>query len=220
MDKSSIWTIGLGTLTISASSAFFTGLYGVIRNTQHTGLLVGTAALNSGITAATFFSFREFVTSPVLTRVAPWAQYAYRRRELDIESPSDVLTSPSVNMSIEDLRTNKLLDSAIAGAVTGGLLRGLKSGRRAVLSGILTAGAVCTLLQYGCNEISLARLRYISRLQEGNRPAQLLKTVGLLPVSDEEYLNKMERTREVYLKRIAELERQVEEEKVLKGFRP
>jgi len=42
---------------------------------------------------------------------------------------------------------------------------------------------------------------------------QLLKTVGLIPVSDEEYLAKLKRTREVYLKRMVELEQQVKEEK-------
>ena len=42
---------------------------------------------------------------------------------------------------------------------------------------------------------------------------QLLKLVGLVPVSDEEYLTRLKRTREVYLKRMVELEKQVEEEK-------
>ena len=41
---------------------------------------------------------------------------------------------------------------------------------------------------------------------------QLLKLVGLVPVSDEEYLTKLKRTREVYLKRMVELEKQVDEE--------
>ena len=42
---------------------------------------------------------------------------------------------------------------------------------------------------------------------------QVLKVFGLAPVSDEEYLAKLKKTREVYLKRMAELEKQVEEDK-------
>ena len=71
---------------------------------------------------------REFCVSPILTHVAPWKQYVYRRRELGIgNSSDDVLSPPSEKLSWTDLRTNRLLDSGLAGAVTGGLLRGLKS---------------------------------------------------------------------------------------------
>jgi hypothetical protein len=91
------------------------------------------------------------------------------------------------------------------------------------------------VLQYACNELGIVKLRYVSNSQEENRllitqpssklqngklvnePSgsifqQLLKLVGLFPVSDEEYLTKLKRTREVYLKRMVELEKQVEEE--------
>ena len=112
------------------------------------GILVGSAAINSGITAGTFFSeqhppiktnlahfflfvplgIREFCISPILTHVAPWKQYVHRRRELGISnSLDDVLLPPSEKLSLSDLRTNRLVDSGLAGAVTGGLLRGLKS---------------------------------------------------------------------------------------------
>lgn len=104
---------------------------------------------------------------------------------------------------------------------------------------MLTAGAFCTLIQFGYNELSIARLRYISRLQDENRSAVdistpipqravqelsgsffqvAMKMVGMAPVSDDEYLAKLKRKREMYLKRIATLEQQVEEEKVTEGF--
>lgn len=230
MERSPWWTVGVGTVTISASSALVTGIYSIFRNTPQS--LVGTSALNSGITAATFFSFREFVVSPALNRIAPWQQYAYRRRELGIESSEE--GSMSSGHSVPNLRTNKLLDSGVSGGITGGLLRGLLSGRRAAVSGMLIAGAFCTLMQFGYNELSVARLRFISRLQEENRSAVdivtpipqraakelsgsflqvAMKMVGMAPISDDEYLKKLKRKREMYLKRIAALEQQVEEEK-------
>jgi len=231
MEKS-LWTVGLGTITISTTSAFVTGLYGIVRNTPRLGILVGTAAINSGITAGTFFSIREFGISPVLIHVAPWKQYEHRRRELGIGN--DAPTSEKISWS--DLRTDKLFDSGVAGSITGGLLRGLKTGRHAIVSGAVTASAACIVLQYACNELGIARLRYISKLQEENKSLttqpsfnlqngkqvyeapgsvfeQLLKAVGVIPISDEEYLVKLKRTRDVYLKRMVDLENQVEEEK-------
>jgi len=155
----------------------------------------------------------------------------HRRRELGISNSRD---DPhfSENISWSDLRTNRLLDSGVAGAVTGGMLRGLKS-RRAIVPGAITASVACVLLQYACNEIGIARLRYIVKFQEENKiqpsfktqngkqlyePSgsvfqQLLQAVGLIPLSDEEYLAKLKRTREVYMKRVVELEQKVEEEK-------
>lgn len=111
------------------------------------------------------------------------------------------------------------------------------AGPRAILPGALTAGALCTILQMAYNELGVARLRYISRLNEESSlplPAtgspshvsppitqkaaksfsdKILTTLGLQPVSDEEYLTKMKKTREMYIKRIVELEAQLEIEK-------
>lgn len=112
----------------------------------------------------------------------------------------------------------------------------LQAGRHTIVSGAVTASTVCIVLQYACNEIGIAKLRYVSKSQEENKSLitqpssklqngkqvyepsgsvfqQLLKLVGLVPVSDEEYLTKLKRMREVYLKRMVELEKQVEEEK-------
>ena len=118
----------------------------------------------------------------------------------------------------------------------------LQAGRHTIVSGTVTASTVCIVLQYACNEIGIAKLRYVSKSQEENKSLitqpssklqngkqvyepsgsvfqQLLKVVGLFPVSDEEYLAKLKRTRDVYLKRMAELEKQIEEEKNTKMSR-
>lgn len=94
---------------------------------------------------------------------------------------------------------------------------------------------VAAILQYSYNEINLSRLRYISKLKQENRTAVpkpvikprnsppsleptetwmevFLKTIGMTPVTDEEYIAKMKKTRNVYLKRIHELEVQLETE--------
>ena len=95
--------------------------------------------------------------------------------------------------------------------------------------------AVAATLQYTYNEINLSRLRFISKLNQENRTAVpkpvirpqntpsnpeptenwmdvFLKAIGMTPITDEEYVVKMKKTREVYLKRIHELEMQLETE--------
>lgn len=92
----------------------------------------------------------------------------------------------------------------------------------------MTAAAICVLLQYAVNEADIARLRYISR-QRGTltgqppdtlapeRPPSLtqriIRAVGIRKMTEDEYLEKMKKTRDHHLQRIAELERQLEAER-------
>jgi hypothetical protein len=46
-----------------------------------------------------------------------------------------------------------------------------------------------------------------------------MKLFGVIPISDEEYLRKLKHSREIYLRRIAVLEKRVEEDKMLIGLR-
>lgn len=110
------------------------------------------------------------------------------------------------------------------------------AGLKATLPGALTVGAVCTALQYGYNETTILRSWYSPNPQQKlpateklatqiTEPAlnqiteppwqSLMKLFGLVPISDEEYLDKLRRSREIYLKRITVLEKQIEEEKPL-----
>ena len=115
------------------------------------------------------------------------------------------------------------------------------AGRSAILSGSLFGGALCVFLQYAFNEANITRLRFISERQatngnavvrepsvrskyqtsESTHPepgpwASLLQLVGLKSISDEEFLERLKRRREVFQGRIAELEKQAEEERVMK----
>lgn len=175
---------------------------------------------------------------------APWTQYERRRRQLGLSSSNDS------ELTWSEIRTNKLLDTAVSGAAAGGLLRAwrctlslfllfnvtnwTKAGLRSILPGAISAAALCTILQLAYNEAAVARLRYVSKLKEtGQMPVapnppppdsseripvaqRILTALGLIHVSDEEYLLKLKRTRAVYQKRIIELEQQSEAEREFK----
>lgn len=128
-------------------------------------------------------------------------------------------------LSWSDFRMHKTLDTGISGVLAGGILRGWKSGPRAVLPGALTAGAICTGLQLAYNELGILRLKYISRHANHSHSTppptptvvpmleRILISFGMQPISDEEYLRKLKNTRDKHLKRIEQLEQQLEAEK-------
>ncbi|KAL9715419.1 hypothetical protein Ac2012v2_002082 [Leucoagaricus gongylophorus] len=129
MDKSASWTVLQGTLSISALSATTIGLRAIFKGHEHPGFLASSAALNSGITATTFFALREYIVSPVLVHTVPLEQYERRRRQLGISQNSLETDSSNTNSSsphFSSIRNQKILDSALSGMATGGLLRGLK----------------------------------------------------------------------------------------------
>ncbi|KAH9484369.1 hypothetical protein JR316_0003850 [Psilocybe cubensis] len=221
-------------MQVPATSAFVSGTYASIRKLPHPGFMALTAAANSGLTGVSFFGCREFLVSPTLNRLAPWSQYAHRRQEAGRPLSQDPYSS-NTPVSLSDLRTNQLLDSAISGASVVGVFHAI-SRKPGVIPVMITAGTVCTLLQYGFNELNIIRLNYISKLREENRPAiadpssriqnnsaplegsvhlleSLLGFVGFKPMPDEEYLEKLKKTRDSHLRRIAALEQQVRDER-------
>ncbi|RDB22273.1 hypothetical protein Hypma_010602 [Hypsizygus marmoreus] len=226
MEESATTTVIQGTLITSGVSAFISGLYGISTRNPRYGFIAAAAAINSGVTAVTFFGIREYLISPLLVSTLPWPQYVRRRRELGINDASDDSSSALGPPTWSDLRQHKTLDTGISGVLAGGALRGWKSGPRAIVPGALTIGAVCTLLQLAYNEIGITRLRYVSGLngtlsvpKSSSPPSKSLSQrflglLGLQAVTDEEYLAKMKTTRDSHVKRIAELERQIQQEQV------
>ncbi|PFH51730.1 hypothetical protein AMATHDRAFT_46899 [Amanita thiersii Skay4041] len=200
----------LGNLFLATLSAFATGIYGISIRHPNYGTLASAAALNSGITAATFFGLREYAISPLLASTLPWLQYVRRRHELAVD-PSSLTPAP---LSWSEKRTQKLLDSGLSGAATGAILRGWKSGPAAMLPGAITTSTICILLQYAFNEAGIARLKYLAEQQcTPDESASLMEramgSFGLRRISDEEYLETMIKQRAAHLKRIQVLERDV-----------
>lgn len=86
----------------------------------------------------------------------------------------------------------------------------------------------CVLLQAAYNELGIQRIKYVSKLSQQPGPnavtpevptkpsltTRLLGVLGVRSLSDEELLVKFRRERENYLKKIEELERELEADKV------
>ena len=108
------------------------------------------------------------------------------------------------------------------------------AGSAAILPGAVTAATICVLLQYAVNEARIARLRYISQqdrtstfqlpvdpsLQHisATEPSptimqRITHAMGIRKMTEDEYLERMKKTRDHHIRRIAELERRLEEER-------
>ncbi|KAG9226174.1 hypothetical protein CCMSSC00406_0005085 [Pleurotus cornucopiae] len=227
MDPTAVSTIAQGTLVLhlpAAISAFVTGLNGIWRRHPNYGILAGAAAMNSGLTAFTFFGIREFAISPLLVSSLSTKEYQRWRRALEPLSSDIAEQSP---VSWGDLRRQKLLDSAVSGALTAGSLRALKTGPKGILSGAVAGATVCAILQYSYNEIGVQRLKYITRPQSSqSKPTtpvddktsvfeRVLSSLGIDRVPDDKYLIMLKDRREKHLRRIQELEAQIAQEESL-----
>ncbi|KAI5822153.1 hypothetical protein K523DRAFT_367217 [Schizophyllum commune Tattone D] len=161
----------------------------------------GLAAANSGLTAATFFSLRELVIRPLLR---------------------DHIPPPST------VRRENLIESGLSGALTGGLLRGIRSGPPAAVSGALILGTLTTSLQYAFNAVraspppsssaSIPTSSYdpTSPVSSNTSPAPktpthrltdaLLALFGVYPITLEEQIASLKRKRDAHVRKIREIE--------------
>ncbi|KAG1756441.1 uncharacterized protein EDB91DRAFT_1041305, partial [Suillus paluster] len=214
------------------------GLYGVLKS-QPPGPLFLFSAMNSGIASATFFSIREYLIGPALVLSMPGKQYELRRQRLKEAkegAPADVS-----RLTWGDLRSRKVLDSSISGALAGGVLNTWKRGRSGTVPGLVTGAVMCGLLQWAFNEFDILRITHISRVAHTPpvptipatpapteyRPPSLPVTTPELPksltdqifamlghkISDEEYLDRMKAQRDNHLRRIEQLERERDEKR-------
>ncbi|KAI0691039.1 hypothetical protein BC835DRAFT_1279928, partial [Cytidiella melzeri] len=123
------------------------------------------SAYSSSITGATFFSFREYVVGPL--RVL----YVDGSQDLRQNGGVEGSTQRNRHLSWSEMRTHKLLDSSISGALTGGLLYSFRRGSKGIIPGATTAGLVCTLLQLIYNESTVLRVKYVSQKLAETRPS-------------------------------------------------
>ncbi|EKM55194.1 uncharacterized protein PHACADRAFT_195221 [Phanerochaete carnosa HHB-10118-sp] len=208
---------------VPGSAALISSVYGAYKGYNIYTLATATA-VNSGIAGATFFSFREYIVSPLLLSALSSGQFLRRRQEL--EDKKGKQPERNEKLSWSHMRLHKLPDTALSGALTGGVLNAWKRGPAGIVPGVVTASLLCSLLQLGYNELGVMRIKYVSRkLEEAHKPPasateivtlppepskptlqRVFEWMGMPKISDEEYLKKLYAKRADVLRRIAEIE--------------
>lgn len=126
-------------------------------------------------------ALREYVVGPVLVYTMPRETCIKRRNSLRAEQGMQSASTSSDSVSFSQMRSHKVLDTAFAGAGTGGILNAWRraivtfmsiqmtdcllcaGGRPGVLPGALTAGLICTMAQLVWNELNVMRVQYVSQ---------------------------------------------------------
>lgn len=185
---------------------------------------------------------REYLVSPLFVSIFNTNQYIRQRRAQPTETNASQEHLPPPTFSEMRLTRipDTAASGAIAGALLTSwkcmpsprsrtlsqLLRCSLVGYRRALPGAITSALFCATLQLVGNEFSVQRVKYVSRRQTPNQAAPTAKTlpseswtqllfrsIGFQRVAQDEYLSRLKRERDAYLVRIAELEKQIEEEK-------
>ncbi|KAH7889640.1 hypothetical protein F5I97DRAFT_566246 [Phlebopus sp. FC_14] len=242
MDPSAPQTVTKGVLITSSVCGVAAALYGLFKG-QSPGKLLLFSVVNSGIAAATFFSTREYVVGPALVLTHPGREYQLRRHKL--VQTAGVVVHGEHTPTWDDIRKSRLIDSAVSGAFTGGILNAWKRGRPGLISGLGTGALMCTLLQWTINEFRIFRLSRLSQSlaapietaapnteSDSTRPQPRARAspsafkytafetaswsdsiLSMLSrrISDEEYLRRLKAQRDAHLRRIEELEKELDQ---------
>ncbi|KAF4576700.1 hypothetical protein EYR36_004679 [Pleurotus pulmonarius] len=194
MDPTAVSTIAQGTLVFhlpAAISAFVTGLNGIWRRHPNYGILAGAAAMNSGLTAFTFFG--KSLCFPV-------ASIVFRRilKKLLDSAVSGALTVGSLRA----FKTGPkgILSGALAGATVCALLQ----------YGYNEIGV--QRLKYITRPQS-SQSKPATPVDDNTSVFdRVLSSLGIDRVPDDKYLIMLKDRREKHLRRIQELEAQIAEE--------
>lgn len=139
---------------------------------------------------------REALVSPLLVSSLPWREYQRRRIQIGLKPLAGDDFSSEQTEAIQrigittwrDIRTSYLLDTFLAGGITGGILNSIRRGlTHRVLASLsnrnlggpsvlapsfITSGLICCIAQYSFNELSVQRLKYLSRAEVRSHSAK------------------------------------------------
>ncbi|RDX56469.1 hypothetical protein OH76DRAFT_389373 [Lentinus brumalis] len=218
MDPATPVHIAKCAVATSIATGTFTAIHALYRGSRHPTPLALSAAVNGGIAGTLFFSIREVLVTPLL-------------RTVSYSTPNQGSSSAPSLQSWSQMRMHSLPDSALSGAITGGVLNAWQHGRARILSGARTGAIICTVLQLGYNELGVMRVKFVSRKIKETRPPadvvpvsdaptpvsdpsrlsifdRLVRVIGFRKLTDEEYLEALKKQRDEALARIAVIERE------------
>lgn len=161
-----------GTATATAVGFMSGGAYGFIARGMNPIVTAASMGLNFGIVSLGFFSIRELIVSPLLVKNLDWEEYVRRRHAFATDEPS---SSSRPVPTLSKMRTEGLLDTALAGACVGVVLNSARRGARGIIPGAITVSSAFSGLQYVANSLHIARLQYLT--------AQKREAVAVMPPS-------------------------------------
>ncbi|KAM5534055.1 hypothetical protein V8D89_012236 [Ganoderma adspersum] len=216
MDPATPVNVAKGAVLTSIAAGTFTAVHSLYRGSRHPTPLALSAAVNGGIVGTLFFGIREAVVRPMLSH-SGYITHSTR--------------SPSSQPSWTHIRMHNVPETAVSGALTGGIVNAWRNGVSGIWAGARTAGIICTVLQFGLNELTVMRVKFVSRKMQESHSApeiaslpldkleeprtsivdRLMAVIGFTKLTDEEYLKVLKKQRDEALARISILEHERKE---------
>ncbi|OCF42023.1 hypothetical protein I317_04109 [Kwoniella heveanensis CBS 569] len=166
-DPESPLFVAKGVLSTGALGALTGASIGVVRNQNPFALSINMT-INLSIAGLTFFSIREYLVSPLLLSIDLTPSHTRRYTNLLNLSEKQLGKLPSTSaqaqaQSLTEVRLDRVADSALAGALTGGVLSAAFRGRATFGKAALTSSLIASALQLGVNQLRVFRLKALAK---------------------------------------------------------
>ncbi|WWD18406.1 hypothetical protein CI109_102856 [Kwoniella shandongensis] len=188
-DPASPMLVTKGVLTTGTLGAITGASIGVVQSKNPFALSINMT-INLSIASLTFFGLREYIISPFLLSIEATPSHTRRLRDLQRLSskqlgklPATGVTEDESAPSLMEVRTDRLLDSALAGGLTGGVLSSAFRGRATFGKAFITSSLIGSILQLSANQLRVFRLEYLAK-QSQSQPISSqapASATGLIP---------------------------------------
>ncbi|KAK8858517.1 hypothetical protein IAR55_002744 [Kwoniella newhampshirensis] len=191
-DPASPLLVTKGVLTTGTIGAITGASIGVVQSKNPFALSINMT-INLSIASLTFFGLREYVISPILLSIQPTLSHTRRLQNVQQLSSKQLGKLPeSNNDSVDDalppaslleVRTDRLLDSALAGGMTGGVLSAAFRGRATFGKAFITSTLIGSILQLSTNQLRVFRLEYLAKQPQPRRETRSISSLAGSPSS-------------------------------------
>ncbi|ODN95269.1 hypothetical protein L198_04659 [Cryptococcus wingfieldii CBS 7118] len=148
-------------------------------------VLAMNMTLNMSIAGLGFFALREYIISPLLLSIEATPGHSICLHELQRRLDPLETIGQGEAPTVGQRRTERILDSALAGGLTGGVLSAAFRGRGTFGKAAFTSGLITSTLQLGVNQFRVMRLNYLagesSPSPAGSTPPSTPPPVSLPP---------------------------------------
>ncbi|WVQ80510.1 hypothetical protein IAT38_002615 [Cryptococcus sp. DSM 104549] len=131
----------------------------------------GQVAFNMASLGLSFWAFREYIVSPILTGMEVTAGHSRRMRDFERIARGEIDELPTIAPTMSEVRTDRLLDSGIAGALAGAVMSGAVRGIHTAPKGASTMGLIAVAMQALVNQTRVYRLNSLAKSEAENAAA-------------------------------------------------
>ncbi|WVR06280.1 hypothetical protein IAU60_003310 [Kwoniella sp. DSM 27419] len=190
-DPASPLLVAKGVLVSGTLGAITGASIGVVQTKNPFALSINMT-INLSIASLTFFSIREYLVSPLLLSIDLTPSHKRRYNQLAEASGLSLkqlgkLPAVDSAQSLTEVRLDRLVDSALAGGLTGGALSAGFRGRATFGRAAFTSALIASVLQLSANQLRVFRLKALAKRAPDDPPSTSTLSGGIPTPDDLQY---------------------------------